>query len=191
MKKTDTCYYMSITKEENSAFVVANAGTGTEAQQVVVETKTDDSNQQQQQQQQQATTSSTTPGTTTTITTAASLATQATTCTNGTTTTNISSAPPPPPAPPPPLQLSVIMTTDDMYDGPSESCRQDLYDTTADIGTFNRVDPDAIIPIPQVILQVPPSTPSPPPILQQHNLLLATDLLNRECCNCMRCIIIP
>lgn len=24
MKKTDTCYYMSITKEENSAFVVAN-----------------------------------------------------------------------------------------------------------------------------------------------------------------------
>lgn len=24
MKRTDTCYYMSITKEENSAFVVAN-----------------------------------------------------------------------------------------------------------------------------------------------------------------------
>lgn len=24
MKKTDTCYYLSITKEENSAFVVAN-----------------------------------------------------------------------------------------------------------------------------------------------------------------------
>ncbi|KAK9303111.1 hypothetical protein QLX08_005074 [Tetragonisca angustula] len=43
MKKTDTCYYMSITKEENSAFVVANnqTGTGTEGTQVVVETKTD------------------------------------------------------------------------------------------------------------------------------------------------------
>lgn len=24
MKKTDTCYYLSITKEENSSFVVAN-----------------------------------------------------------------------------------------------------------------------------------------------------------------------
>ncbi|XP_076665292.1 slowpoke 2 isoform X2 [Andrena cerasifolii] len=43
MKKTDTCYYMSITKEENSAFVVANNQTGTavEGTQVVVETKTD------------------------------------------------------------------------------------------------------------------------------------------------------
>lgn len=28
MKKTDTCYYMSITKEENSAFVVANNQAG-------------------------------------------------------------------------------------------------------------------------------------------------------------------
>ncbi|KAJ8672874.1 hypothetical protein QAD02_004135, partial [Eretmocerus hayati] len=34
MKKTDTCYYMSITKEENSAFVVANQANGTEATQV-------------------------------------------------------------------------------------------------------------------------------------------------------------
>ncbi|KOC62087.1 Potassium channel subfamily T member 1, partial [Habropoda laboriosa] len=43
MKKTDTCYYMSITKEENSAFVVANnqTGSGVEGMQVVVETKTD------------------------------------------------------------------------------------------------------------------------------------------------------
>ncbi|XP_077259196.1 slowpoke 2 isoform X4 [Temnothorax americanus] len=42
MKKTDTCYYMSITKEENSAFVVANnqGGIG-EGTQVVIETKTD------------------------------------------------------------------------------------------------------------------------------------------------------
>ncbi|XP_057341472.1 potassium channel subfamily T member 2 isoform X9 [Microplitis mediator] len=46
MKKTDTCYYMSITKEENSAFVVANHQTGTgatEPSHVVVETKTDGS----------------------------------------------------------------------------------------------------------------------------------------------------
>ncbi|KAG7203443.1 hypothetical protein KM043_013509 [Ampulex compressa] len=42
MKKTDTCYYMSITKEENSAFVVANhQGGGAEPAQVVVETKAD------------------------------------------------------------------------------------------------------------------------------------------------------
>lgn len=44
MKKTDTCYYMSITKEENSAFVVANNQTiGAEPAQVIVETKTDSS----------------------------------------------------------------------------------------------------------------------------------------------------
>lgn len=46
MKKTDTCYYMSITKEENSAFVVANHQTGTgatEPSHVVVESKTDGS----------------------------------------------------------------------------------------------------------------------------------------------------
>lgn len=34
MKKTDICYYMSITKEENSAFIVAsNQNTGTTEQQ--------------------------------------------------------------------------------------------------------------------------------------------------------------
>ena len=41
MKKTDTCYYMSITKEENSAFVVANhqgGGTG-DPTQVVIDSK--------------------------------------------------------------------------------------------------------------------------------------------------------
>lgn len=37
MKKTDTCYYMSITKEENSAFVVANHNNG----QDVISTKTE------------------------------------------------------------------------------------------------------------------------------------------------------
>ena len=42
MKKTDTCYYMSITKEENSAFVVANNQTpGTEFSGVAVDTKKD------------------------------------------------------------------------------------------------------------------------------------------------------
>ncbi|KAK0095117.1 hypothetical protein PV326_009192 [Microctonus aethiopoides] len=45
MKKTDTCYYMSITKEENSAFVVANhqVGSGVDPSHVIVETKTDGS----------------------------------------------------------------------------------------------------------------------------------------------------
>ncbi|XP_039287560.1 potassium channel subfamily T member 2-like isoform X15 [Nilaparvata lugens] len=38
MKKTDTCYYMSITKEENSAFVVANNINGQET----IAVKTDD-----------------------------------------------------------------------------------------------------------------------------------------------------
>ncbi|XP_048506813.1 potassium channel subfamily T member 2 isoform X3 [Athalia rosae] len=44
MKKTDTCYYMSITKEENSSFVVANHQSGLpsdQPSQVVVETKQD------------------------------------------------------------------------------------------------------------------------------------------------------
>lgn len=43
MKKTDTCYYMSITKEENSAFVVANHQSGlvSEPTQVTVDTKPD------------------------------------------------------------------------------------------------------------------------------------------------------
>ncbi|XP_043278096.1 potassium channel subfamily T member 2 isoform X4 [Venturia canescens] len=43
MKKTDTCYYMSITKEENSAFVVANHQTGVvgDPSQVVVDSKTE------------------------------------------------------------------------------------------------------------------------------------------------------
>ncbi|XP_043467890.1 potassium channel subfamily T member 2 isoform X17 [Leptopilina heterotoma] len=42
MKKTDTCYYMSITKEENSAFVVANnQTTGAEFSGVAVEAKQD------------------------------------------------------------------------------------------------------------------------------------------------------
>jgi potassium channel subfamily T member 1 len=30
MKKTDTCFYLSITKEENSAFIVANNATSPE-----------------------------------------------------------------------------------------------------------------------------------------------------------------
>lgn len=40
MKKSDTCYYMSITKEENSAFTVANqqstAGTTAASEPVIV-----------------------------------------------------------------------------------------------------------------------------------------------------------
>lgn len=45
MKKTDTCYYMSITKEENSAFVVANhqGGGSADPTQVVVDSKTEGS----------------------------------------------------------------------------------------------------------------------------------------------------
>lgn len=43
MKKTDTCYYMSITKEENSAFVVANhqSGIGGDPNQIVIDSKTE------------------------------------------------------------------------------------------------------------------------------------------------------
>jgi potassium channel subfamily T member 1 len=33
MKKTDTCFYLSITKEENSAFIVANNATSPEKEQ--------------------------------------------------------------------------------------------------------------------------------------------------------------
>ncbi|XP_075228853.1 slowpoke 2 [Lycorma delicatula] len=41
MKKTDTCYYMSITKEENSAFVVANNNNNNNGQETIT-VKTDD-----------------------------------------------------------------------------------------------------------------------------------------------------
>ncbi|XP_011504488.1 PREDICTED: potassium channel subfamily T member 2 [Ceratosolen solmsi marchali] len=78
MKKTDTCYYMSITKEENSAFVVANhqtTGIVADSTQVVIETKPD------RNQGIGVSGSCTTPGTTTTLT-AASLATATTTCSN-------------------------------------------------------------------------------------------------------------
>ncbi|XP_011313551.1 potassium channel subfamily T member 2-like, partial [Fopius arisanus] len=47
MKKTDTCYYMSITKEENSAFVVANnQDKSSDPSQVVVDNKGDTSTTQ-------------------------------------------------------------------------------------------------------------------------------------------------
>ncbi|XP_058792082.1 potassium channel subfamily T member 2 isoform X2 [Phymastichus coffea] len=69
MKKTDTCYYMSITKEENSAFVVANSqAAGAEPSQVLVA----------EGGKPAAPGAPTTPGTTSTLATAASLATAAT-----------------------------------------------------------------------------------------------------------------
>lgn len=175
MKKTDTCYYMSITKEENSAFVVANHQTG-EATQVVVDGKVEGGTAANP-----ATTtgSCTTPGTTTTLTTTASL---------GTTTTT----PAGPGAPgsngtdfiPPTLPCLNILTPqsddgDDICDGgdaeeeptsPPPLADDDTPGTRALTARHSR--------LPQVILQVLPSTPTP---LQHHNLLLATDV-HRECC---------
>ncbi|XP_014609318.1 PREDICTED: potassium channel subfamily T member 2 [Polistes canadensis] len=85
MKKTDTCYYMSITKEENSAFVVANhQSAAAEPAQVVVETtKTDAVNSGSSG----STTTNTNTTTSTTTTMISSSNTAPTTTTNITTTT--------------------------------------------------------------------------------------------------------
>nr|CAI5824161.1 unnamed protein product [Callosobruchus analis] len=58
MKKSDTCYYMSITKEENSAFSVANQQQGqapSGGEPTVVTTKEEEKPQHTPQQQQQQT----------------------------------------------------------------------------------------------------------------------------------------
>ncbi|XP_016844675.1 potassium channel subfamily T member 2 isoform X3 [Nasonia vitripennis] len=187
MKKTDTCYYMSITKEENSAFVVANhqtGATGMEPTQVVVETKADLNNPTMT-----SAASCTTPGTATTLTTATSLATTATTCSNAVGNGTSSSASTT-------TTLRVITTEDQetetdnhnseprAADGQQAPTPVDDDDNCLPPGTppttrdtkrarhsyyHNHQPPRP----PQVILQVLPSTPTP---LQHHNLLLASDV---------------
>lgn len=192
MKKTDTCYYMSITKEENSAFVVANHQTATEATQVVVDGKTEGG--ANPATAPTSTGSCTTPGTTTTLTTTASLGTATTT-------------PAGPGAPgvngmdynPPTLPCLNILTPQSDDGDDNNECCDDVAEgneiaggaedeaTPADPPTYPSADDN--LPgtraltarhsrLPQVILQVLPSTPTP---LQHHNLLLATDV-HRECC---------
>ncbi|XP_023315308.1 potassium channel subfamily T member 2 isoform X4 [Trichogramma pretiosum] len=206
MKKTDTCYYMSITKEENSAFVVANIGGTGDPQQVVVETKLDASSTTTPGQaaggggQTAGMSSCTTPGTTTTVTTTTS-------CVglqqpaNGTTTTATSysclTARGPRGVD---EMLSVITSPDDMlyctvtdddhdHDRQlvveprttSESCRQDSSYYCLYNSDLRQAATDGSLPLPQVILQVPPSTATTttttaPTPLQRHNLLLANDV---------------
>ena len=156
MKKTDTCYYMSITKEENSAFVVANQGLGTEPNQVVVETKGDG---------QTSNADAATSHMGATITTTTSIGTNATTpsgAVGGNNTVNGTSELP-------------DYRVDDYYInnnnagtclGPLESCND-----------YDAPNPRAQSALPQVILQVLPSTNSPP---LQHNLLYTSDVC-REC----------
>ncbi|KAL7304176.1 hypothetical protein TKK_0003374, partial [Trichogramma kaykai] len=207
MKKTDTCYYMSITKEENSAFVVANIGGTGDPQQVVVETKLDASSTTTPGQaagggQTAGMSSCTTPGTTTTVTTTTS-------CVglqqpaNGTTTTATSysclTARGPRGVD---EMLSVITSPDDMLyctvtaddhdhdqlvveSQTSESCRQDSSYYCLYNSDLRQAAADGSLPLPQVILQVPPSTTTittttttttAPTPLQRHNLLLANDV---------------
>ncbi|XP_076227728.1 slowpoke 2 isoform X3 [Nomia melanderi] len=160
MKKTDTCYYMSITKEENSAFVVANnqAVTGTEGAQVVIETKTDGTGNANSGPTGNATSNSnmnsgTSAGTTTTTTTIS------TSCTitggDGNGTANKPAA--------------------NEHGRYSNSCNNALNETAC-----NRQETTCTGPrgqnvhgtqahrAPQVILQVLPSTPTP---LEHHNII--------------------
>ncbi|XP_026667395.1 potassium channel subfamily T member 1 isoform X2 [Ceratina calcarata] len=167
MKKTDTCYYMSITKEENSAFVVANNQTsGTEGTQVVVETKTDVT-------VNSASTSNTTTNNTTTTMNSGTGA--------GTTTTTTT------------ISTSCIAGGDGngtankpganehrrYFNGCNNAlnetacCRQEATCTGPRGQTVHGTQAHRA---PQVILQVLPSTPTP---LEHHNIL-ASDV-HREC----------
>ncbi|XP_018340618.1 PREDICTED: potassium channel subfamily T member 2 [Trachymyrmex septentrionalis] len=165
MKKTDTCYYMSITKEENSAFVVANnqGGIG-EATQVIVETKTDATS---------ANNGSTMSTPTTNAVTATMNSTGATSATTTTTTTTISTS----------CtgcgdgNGTAISNGANVHQRFSNSCNIALSETLCrqETCTGPRVqdrsngpqDHRAPLP-PQVILQVLPSTPIP---IQHYNLL--------------------
>ncbi|XP_031367017.1 potassium channel subfamily T member 2 isoform X4 [Apis dorsata] len=161
MKKTDTCYYMSITKEENSAFKLANnqTGSGTEGAQVVIETKTDGSGNANNNS-----TSNTTNNTTTTMNTGAGTTTTTTTistsCTiaggDGNGTANKSGA--------------------NEHHRNSNNCNNVLKETaccrqettcTGPRGQSVQQGAQAHR-APQVILQVLPSTPTP---LEHHNIL--------------------
>ncbi|XP_026831364.1 potassium channel subfamily T member 2 isoform X9 [Ooceraea biroi] len=168
MKKTDTCYYMSITKEENSAFVVANnqCGVAGEGTQVIVETKTD----------MTSASNGSTANTTTTNTTAAIMnsmgATSATTTTTTTTTISTSCI-----GGGGDGNGTAISNGADAHQRFSNSCNVALSETLrrqetctgprAQDRSNGHQGHRAPLP-PQVILQVLPSTPTP---IQHHNLL--------------------
>ncbi|XP_068988349.1 potassium channel subfamily T member 2 isoform X1 [Bombus flavifrons] len=164
MKKTDTCYYMSITKEENSAFVVANNQTGTVAEgtQVVVETKTDGTGNMNSNSASNTTTNNTTTtmnsgtgaGTTTTTTTTIS-----TSCTiaggDGNGTANKPGA----------NEHHRYSNSCNNALNETACCRQE---TTCTGPRGQNVHGTQAHRAPQVILQVLPSTPTP---LEHHNIL--------------------
>lgn len=178
MKKTDTCYYMSITKEENSAFVVANnqSGIAGEGTQVIIETKTDMTS---------ASNGSTTSTTTTNTTTATMNSTGATSATTTTTTATTT------------ISTSCTVGGGGDGNGTAISNGADAHQRFSNSNnvalseTLRRQEtctgpraqdrPNgpqghrAPLP-PQVILQVLPSTPTP----IQHYNLLASDV-HREC----------
>lgn len=175
MKKTDTCYYMSITKEENSAFVVANnqSGIAGEGTQIIVETKAD-------------TTSASNGSTTSTTTTNTMTATVNSGATSATTTTTTTTT----------MSTSCTVGGGGDGNGTAISNGADAHQrfsnsyNVALSETLRRQEtctgPRALdrpngpqghrAPLPQVILQVLPSTPTP---IQHHNLL-ASDVY-REC----------
>lgn len=171
MKKTDTCYYMSITKEENSAFVVANnqTGSGTEGMQVVVETKTDGTGNVNSSSSSNTTTNNTTTtmnsgtgaGTTTTTTTISTSCTIAGGDGNGTANK--------------PGANEHHRNSNSCNNALNETacCRQE---TTCTGPRGQSVHGTQTHRAPQVILQVLPSTPTP---LEHHNIL-ASDV-HREC----------
>lgn len=153
MKKTDTCYYMSITKEENSAFVVAihKGGAGGDPSQVVIDSKPD------------ATTIGgfCTSGTvTTSTTTATTLSASSYAGGNGTAMSHGAE-----------MHRRYEKTVYTLNETPSrlEAC-------TGPRGQGRNDTPGPRAPLPpQVILQVLPSTPT----FQHHNLLASE--VHREC----------
>ncbi|XP_012538208.1 potassium channel subfamily T member 1 isoform X4 [Monomorium pharaonis] len=168
MKKTDTCYYMSITKEENSAFVVANnQGVIGEGTQVIVEAKTDATS---------ANNGSTMSTPTTNAITAATGATSATTTTTTTTTISTSCTGGGD------GNGTAISNGADAHQRFSNSCNITLTSETLcrqETCTGPRAQDQSNGPQshraplpPQVILQVLPSTPIP----TQHYNLLASNV---------------
>ncbi|XP_076288743.1 slowpoke 2 isoform X5 [Lasioglossum baleicum] len=157
MKKTDTCYYMSITKEENSAFVVANnQATGAEGMQVVIESKTDGTENANtgtpanaSSNPDAALNSGTSAGTTTTTTTISTSCTIAAGDGNGTANTSAANE----------------------HDRYSNNCKNALSETACSRQETICTGPrgqNVNHRAPQVILQVLPSTPTP---LERHNII--------------------
>ncbi|XP_029165057.1 potassium channel subfamily T member 2 isoform X19 [Nylanderia fulva] len=170
MKKTDTCYYMSITKEENSAFVVANNQSGiNEGTQVIVETKADPMSANNGSATSTATTNTTaitvnSSGATSATTTTTTTTTISTSCTvgaggdgNGTAISNGADE-------------HQRFSTNSYNVALSETLRRQETCTGPrgqDRPQYGPQGHRAPLP-PQVILQVLPSTPTP---IQHHNLL--------------------